>query len=129
MLHGDLLNRNVLVSHGGSRLAAVFDERLRCHELPIDLTHLAYCALAANREDDLRAVAQRTREILRPGRRCPPGGGPAAKPVVQVSTSRNVSAITRVSSSTVNSGSSSSARISAECQNSSCPARHSATEV
>jgi len=122
VLHGDLLNRNVLVSYSGSRLAAVFDwgcsaygdflyevawftfwapwhaglaaidfrsvilghysatgvevpcfdERLRCYELHIGLTHLAYCAFAANREDDLRAVAQRTREILRPGRRCPP---------------------------------------------------------
>jgi hygromycin-B 4-O-kinase len=118
VLHGDLLNRNVLVSAGGSRLAGVFDwgcsaygdflyeiawftfwapwhaglaaidfrsvilghysatgvevpcfdERLRCYEVHIGLTHLAYCAFAANREDDLRAVAQRTREILRPGR-------------------------------------------------------------
>ena len=44
-----------------------FAERLRCYELHIGLTHLAYCAFAANREDDLRAVAQRTREILQRG--------------------------------------------------------------
>ena len=41
-----------------------FSERLRCYELHIGLTHLAYCAFTGDREDDLRAVAQRTREIL-----------------------------------------------------------------
>ncbi len=115
MVHGDLLNRNVLVAPDGSRLTAVFDwacsvwgdflyeaawftfwapwhpglaamdfrsvirghyrasgvevprfgERLRCYELHIGLTHLAYCAFAGrDREDDLWAVARRTREIL-----------------------------------------------------------------
>ena len=120
MVHGDLLNRNVLVAPDGSRLAAVFDwacsvwgdflyeaawftswapghpglaaidfgsvirghyratgvevprfgERLRCYELHIGLTHLAYCAFAGrDREDDLWAVARRTREILGPDAR------------------------------------------------------------
>ena len=96
VVHGDLLNRNVLVEPDGSRLTAVFDwgcsvwgdflyeaawftfwapwhpglaaidfrsvirghyraagvevprfgERLRCYELHIGLTHLAYCAFA-----------------------------------------------------------------------------------
>lgn len=46
-----------------------FGERLRCYELHIGLTHLAYCAFAGNRDDDLRAVARRTREILGPGAR------------------------------------------------------------
>ncbi len=114
MVHGDLLNRNVLVAPDGSRLTGVFDwgcsaygdflyeaawftfwapwhpglaaidfrsvirghyratgvavprfsERLRCYELHIGLTNLAYCAFTGDREDDLRAVAQRTREIL-----------------------------------------------------------------
>ena len=41
-----------------------FDERLRCYELHIGLTHLAYCAFAGGREEDLHAVARRTREIL-----------------------------------------------------------------
>jgi aminoglycoside phosphotransferase (APT) family kinase protein len=118
MLHGDLLNRNVLVAPDASRLTAVFDwacsacgdflyeaawftfwapwhaglaavdfrsvirahydatgvgvprfaERLRCYELHIGLTHLAYCAFAG-RDGDLRAVAQRTREILGPSLR------------------------------------------------------------
>jgi aminoglycoside phosphotransferase (APT) family kinase protein len=118
VLHGDLLNRNVLVAPDASRLTAVFDwacsacgdflyeaawftfwapwhaglaaidfrsvirahydatgvevpgfaERLRCYELHIGLTHLAYCAFAG-RHDDLRAVAQRTREILGPSLR------------------------------------------------------------
>ena len=44
-----------------------FGERLRCYEIHIGLTHLAYCAFAGNRDDDLRAVARRTREILGPG--------------------------------------------------------------
>ena len=44
-------------------------------------------------------------------------------------TSRNVWATTRVSSSAVNSRSRRASRISCECQNCSCPARHSATEV
>ena len=35
----------------------------------IGLTHLAYCAFAGNRDDDLRSVARRTREILGPGAR------------------------------------------------------------
>ena len=114
VVHGDLLNRNVLVAPDGSRLTGVFDwgcsaygdflyeaawftfwapwhpglaaidfrsvirghyratgvaiprfgERLRCYELHIGLTHLAYCAFTGDREDDLRAVARRTREIL-----------------------------------------------------------------
>jgi aminoglycoside phosphotransferase (APT) family kinase protein len=118
LVHGDLLNRNVLVAPDASRLTAVFDwacsaygdflyevawftfwapwhpglaaigfrsvirahydatgvevarfaERLRCYELHIGLTHLAYCAFAG-RDDDLRAVAHRTREILGPARR------------------------------------------------------------
>ena len=46
-----------------------FGERLRCYELHIGLTHLAYCAFAGNRDDDFRAVAQRTLEILGPGAR------------------------------------------------------------
>jgi hypothetical protein len=116
VLHGDLLNRNVLVADDCSRLAAVFDwacsaygdflyeiawftfwapwhaglaaidfrsvirghyhatgvdvpffdERLRCYELHIGLTHLAYCAFAG-RDQDLRAVARRTRGILARG--------------------------------------------------------------
>jgi hygromycin-B 4-O-kinase len=41
-----------------------FDERLRCYELHIALTHLAYCAFADGREQDLAAVARRTRELL-----------------------------------------------------------------
>ncbi len=45
-----------------------FGERLRCYELHIGLTHLAYCAFAG-RDLDLLAVAQRTREILGPGSR------------------------------------------------------------
>lgn len=44
---------------------ARFSERLRCYELHIGLTHLAYCAFAG-RDDDLRAVAWRTRELLGP---------------------------------------------------------------
>jgi aminoglycoside phosphotransferase (APT) family kinase protein len=118
VLHGDLLNRNVLVAPDASRLTAVFDwacsaygdflyeaawftfwapwhaglaaidfrsvvrdhydvtgvdvprfgERLRCYELHIGLTHLAYCAFAG-RDDDLQAVAQRTRELLGPSLR------------------------------------------------------------
>jgi hygromycin-B 4-O-kinase len=44
-----------------------FDERLRCYELHIGLTHLAYCAFAGGREEDLHAVALRTREILEAG--------------------------------------------------------------
>lgn len=113
LVHGDLLNRNVLVAGDGSRLTAVFDwgcsawgdflyeiawftfwapwhaglaaidfrsvirrhydatgvpvpafdERLRCYELHIGLTHLAYCAFAG-RDHDLRAVARRTRQVL-----------------------------------------------------------------
>ena len=42
-----------------------FDERLRCYELHIGLTHLAYGAFAGDREGDLHAVAERTREVLR----------------------------------------------------------------
>ena len=118
VLHGDLLNRNVLVAPDASRLTAVFDwacsaygdflyevawftfwapwhaglaaidfrsvirdhydltgvdvprfgERLRCYELHIGLTHLAYCAFA-RRDDDLQAVARRTRELLGPSLR------------------------------------------------------------
>ena len=42
-----------------------FGERLRCYELHIGLTHLAYCAFAGREwEDDLWAVARRTRGIL-----------------------------------------------------------------
>ena len=117
VVHGDLLNRNVLVPADGSRLTAVFDwacctygdflyevawfifwapwhpglaaidfrsvilrhyhatgievprfdERLRCYELHIGLTHLAYCAFARDRGEDLHAVARRTRQILGPG--------------------------------------------------------------
>lgn len=120
VLHGDMLNRNVLVAGDGSRLEAVFDwgcsasgdflyeaawftfwalwhaglaaidfrsvirrhyaaigldvpffdERLRCYELHIGLTHLAYCAFAGNRDQDLRAVAQRTRGLLEQGAAC-----------------------------------------------------------
>lgn len=43
-----------------------FDERLRCYELHIGLSHLAYCAFTG-RDQDLRAVAQRTREVIGPG--------------------------------------------------------------
>lgn len=118
LLHGDLLNRNVLVAPDASRLTAVFDwacsacgdflyeaawftfwapwhaglaavdfrsvirdhydvtgvdvprfsERLRCYELHIGLTHLAYCAFAG-RDDDLQAVARRTRGLLGPSLR------------------------------------------------------------
>jgi hygromycin-B 4-O-kinase len=119
VLHGDMLNRNVLVAADGSRLTGVFDwgcsaygdflyevawftfwapwhtglaaidfrsvirrhynatgldvpcfgQRLRCYELHIGLTHLAYCAFAGHRDQDLHAVAQRTREILGQGTR------------------------------------------------------------
>jgi hypothetical protein len=44
-----------------------FDERLRCYELHTGLTHLAYCAFARDRGEDLHAVAWRTRQILGPG--------------------------------------------------------------
>ena len=44
-----------------------FGERLRCYELHIGLTHLAYRAFAGRREEDLHAVARRTREILEAG--------------------------------------------------------------
>jgi aminoglycoside phosphotransferase (APT) family kinase protein len=44
-----------------------FDERLRCYELHIGLTHLAYRAFAGRREEDLHAVARRTRQILEAG--------------------------------------------------------------
>jgi len=40
-----------------------FDERLRCYELHVGLTHLAYCAFAGH-EEDLYAVARRTRGLL-----------------------------------------------------------------
>jgi aminoglycoside phosphotransferase (APT) family kinase protein len=120
LVHGDLLNRNVLVAGDGSRLTAVFDwgcsvwgdflyeiawftfwapwhaglaatgfrsvvrdhyntaglevpgfdERLRCYELHIGLRHLAYCAFTGHRDEDLRAVAQRTREVLGQGTAC-----------------------------------------------------------
>jgi hypothetical protein len=40
-----------------------FDERLRCYELHIGLTHLAYCTFAGH-QADLLAVAQRTQEVL-----------------------------------------------------------------
>lgn len=120
VVHGDMLNRNVLVASDGSRLSAVFDwgcsawgdflyeiawftfwapwhaglaaidfrsvirghynatgldvpffdERLRCYELHIGLTHLAYCAFAGNRDHDLRAVARRTRQILEQAAAC-----------------------------------------------------------
>jgi hypothetical protein len=47
----------------------LLDERLRCYELHIGLTHLAYCAFVGHREEDLRAVARPTREILEQARR------------------------------------------------------------
>jgi hygromycin-B 4-O-kinase len=40
-----------------------FDERLRCYEVHIGLTHLAYCAFAGG-ETDLLAVARRLQEVL-----------------------------------------------------------------
>jgi hygromycin-B 4-O-kinase len=40
-----------------------FDERLRCYELHIGLTHLAYCAFV-QREADLGAVAGRLRQVM-----------------------------------------------------------------
>lgn len=40
-----------------------FDQRLACYELQIGLEHLAYAAFT-RREDDLHAVARRTRQIL-----------------------------------------------------------------
>lgn len=61
--------RSAILGHYQSTGVEVpcFDERLRCYELHIGLTHLAYCAFVRNRDDDLHAVAQRTREILGPG--------------------------------------------------------------
>jgi hygromycin-B 4-O-kinase len=129
VVHGDLLNRNVLVPADGSRLTAVFDwaccaygdflyevawfifwapwrpglaaidfrtvilrhyhatgievprfgERLRCYELHIGLTHLAYCAFARDRGEDLHAVAWRTRQILGPGPGLSRRGRPARR--------------------------------------------------
>jgi hygromycin-B 4-O-kinase len=113
VLHGDLLNRNVIVSDDAARLSAVFDwgtlppgdflyelagltfwapwfsglaavdlraealshyrqisldvprfaERLRCYEIHIGLSHLAYHTFTG-RTDERRAVADRTRSIL-----------------------------------------------------------------
>jgi hygromycin-B 4-O-kinase len=113
VVHGDLLNRNVLVRADTGRLTAVFDwgcsvfgdflydvawftfwapwhlglkavgfraavtrhyertgldvplmsERLRCYELHIGLTHLAYCTFSG-RDDARGEVAQRMAQIL-----------------------------------------------------------------
>jgi aminoglycoside phosphotransferase (APT) family kinase protein len=41
-----------------------FDERLRCYELHIGLTHLAYCAFTGDPGHSLPGIARRTREIL-----------------------------------------------------------------
>jgi aminoglycoside phosphotransferase (APT) family kinase protein len=41
-----------------------FDERLRCYELHIGLTHLAYCTFTGDPGHDLPGIARRTREIL-----------------------------------------------------------------
>jgi hypothetical protein len=41
-----------------------FDERLRCYELHIGLTHLAYSAFTGDPGRHLPGIARRTREIL-----------------------------------------------------------------
>jgi aminoglycoside phosphotransferase (APT) family kinase protein len=41
-----------------------FDERLRCYELHIGLTHLAYCTFTSDPARHLPSIARRTREIL-----------------------------------------------------------------
>jgi aminoglycoside phosphotransferase (APT) family kinase protein len=45
----------------------LFDERLRCYELHIGLTHLAYCTFTGDPGRHLPAIARRTREILGSG--------------------------------------------------------------
>ncbi|MGH3067564.1 MAG: phosphotransferase family protein [Streptosporangiaceae bacterium] len=44
-----------------------FDERLRCYELHIGLTHLAYCTFTGDPGVHLPGIARRTREILGSG--------------------------------------------------------------
>jgi aminoglycoside phosphotransferase (APT) family kinase protein len=44
-----------------------FDERLRCYELHVGLTHLAYCTFTGDPGRHLPSIARRTREILRSG--------------------------------------------------------------
>ena len=44
-----------------------FDERLRCYELHVGLTHLAYCTFTGDPGRDLPSIARRTREILGSG--------------------------------------------------------------
>ena len=44
-----------------------FDERLRCYELHVGLTHLAYCAFTGDPGRHLPSIARRTREILGSG--------------------------------------------------------------
>jgi aminoglycoside phosphotransferase (APT) family kinase protein len=44
-----------------------FDERLRCYELHIGLTHLAYCTFTGDPGRHLPSIARRTREILGSG--------------------------------------------------------------
>jgi hypothetical protein len=41
-----------------------FDERLRCYELHIGLTHLAYSAFTGDPGGHLPGIARRTRDIL-----------------------------------------------------------------
>ena len=41
-----------------------FDRRLRCYELHVGLTHMAYCASAPSREEHLHAVARHTQDVL-----------------------------------------------------------------
>jgi hypothetical protein len=41
-----------------------FDERLRCYELHVGLTHLAYCTFTGDPGRHLPSIARRTREIL-----------------------------------------------------------------
>ena len=43
-----------------------FDERLRCYELHVGLTHLAYCTFTGDPGRHLPSIARRTREILGP---------------------------------------------------------------
>jgi aminoglycoside phosphotransferase (APT) family kinase protein len=44
-----------------------FDERLRCYELHVGLTHLAYCTFTGDPGHHLPSIARRTREILGSG--------------------------------------------------------------
>jgi aminoglycoside phosphotransferase (APT) family kinase protein len=44
-----------------------FGERLRCYELHVGLTHLAYCTFTGDPGRDLPSIARRTREILGSG--------------------------------------------------------------